>query len=423
MNSLKNTVVIVLLLGVSYGVFQLVNSPKPNVAKEEEPDEISIVDESGDDGISESNSMPMEQTLPNSQQAPPLVQQDEFPQQLNPPPAAPNQFPPVLNSDIDNGNGAELPGSPMELSRSGSDFRGPLDNAKPANTIPAGQQFEDPNNLVDVGQLNTPPVRESNTNLLGNHSTDQNENFNQLNGNMSFEQPKTTAVGLEQAYTQATSFINQGNMSAALKTLSAFYHADMSEAKRQELLTWLDSLAGKVIYSPEHLLDSNPYIVREGDSIRSIAQSWNVPAMLVYKINETTLRQGQFESGLELKQLKGPFRAEVNLSKNEMTMFLGDLYAGRFALDFGNDVAISEGEYRVQTKSEEGQLYRDAQGNAINPATAENPYGKYWMDLGGGICIHSRATNDQRGCIRVGQNQVGDVFTILSPNSPVKIVR
>ena len=134
-------------------------------------------------------------------------------------------------------------------------------------------------------------------------------------------------------------------------------------------------------------------------------------------------------AGTQLKMIQGPFRAEIAYGKKEMTMFVGGMYAGRFPLDFGSDQPINVGEYRVQRKSDRGQVYVDRGGQSVAAGSQYNPYGRYWIDLGNGLCIHSANTNDGRGCIRVQYNEVAnvfdaaDVFGILSEKSQVTIRR
>ena len=191
---------------------------------------------------------------------------------------------------------------------------------------------------------------------------------------------------------------------------------------------WLDALAGKVIYSTENLLDPQPYIVKPQETLQTISRDWRVPPQLVYNINRQKIANPEMLiPGTELKMVKGPFRAEISLAKKEMTLFLGDMYAGRFNVELGQDVALAEGTYKVEAKSLEGRAYQDAVGKMIPANDANNPYGRFWMDLGNQVCIHGKSANpvnnDQRGCISVSQRDVADVFGILSYNSPVKIMR
>jgi L,D-transpeptidase ErfK/SrfK len=63
----------------------------------------------------------------------------------------------------------------------------------------------------------------------------------------------------------------------------------------------------------------------------------------------------------------------------------------------------------------------------VEPDDPENPLGEYWIGLGNHIGIHG--TNDSgtigkaasRGCIHLGDDDIVEVFSLLSPGSKVLI--
>ena len=54
MSSVKNAIVVVLLLGVSYGAFQVINAPDPTISDEVEALDIQIGPRIDDDGLANS---------------------------------------------------------------------------------------------------------------------------------------------------------------------------------------------------------------------------------------------------------------------------------------------------------------------------------------------------------------------------------
>ena len=426
MNSLKNTVVIALLLGVSYGVFQLMNTPPSNIAKEEQPVEPEIQDGSLDQPTADS---------PESTPRAPDLMDKPFPDL----PALPNQSNPAFPDRMSQGTGLADNNHPLRSNNEGSQFSdpapnapsnskqfetGPLNNAQPlANR--STNQFESDSNMLSIQPNRAPKGLPPNTSVSGGNVFTEGNIFPGSLTQPANPQSAPAASTLNDAFSRATNMvIQQKNNLDALKMLSQYYHADLTQAQRSELLMWLDSLAGKVVYSMDHQLTGMPYVVREQDTFETIAARWKVPPRLVYKINEATITaNGGLRSGIQLKQVNGPFEAEVNLTQRKMTIFLGSLYAGQYDLDFGEDMPIEAGNYQVRTVSQQGSRYRDARGQEFAVGSAANPYGQYWMDLGGGLCIHSRASNDRRGCIRVGQADAADVFGILDRDSRITIRR
>lgn len=209
----------------------------------------------------------------------------------------------------------------------------------------------------------------------------------------------------------------------ALWSLSLFYGSpDLTNEERQQLQDWLDPLAAKVIYSREHLIEQG-YQAQPGDTLETVSERYGVPWQLLANINGIS-GQGELPAGTELKVLRGPLRAEVDLSSSEMTLFAGKLYAGRFPLKIGQDQTLEPGEYRVLEKME-GRTYYAGDGLTIPPGDANNPYGKVWLDLGNNLCIHGSpaAAGDQRGCIGLESKDANDVFGILSKGSNISILR
>lgn len=235
---------------------------------------------------------------------------------------------------------------------------------------------------------------------------------------------ETPNLGVANAIRTADRQYAEDQRREALATLSIFYHApNLSGRQRADLLARLDPLAREVIYSREHLLEK-PYRVGHSETLVEIAQQYQVPWQLLANINQIA-DPTAILPGTELKVVQGPFRAEVNLSSGELTLFLGDLYAGRFPVAIGNDPAPQPGTFTVQDKQSE-RTYYDPTGAAVEPGSPQNPYGSAWLDLGGELSIHgsSEPTRPtERGCISLADNHASDLFGILSHGSAVTIRR
>ena len=230
--------------------------------------------------------------------------------------------------------------------------------------------------------------------------------------------------GLENAIQTADRQYAKGQLAEALATLSVFYGMPNTSSKLQEsLLARLDPLAREVIYSRRHLL-SKPHRIGSNETLMEVAQRFQVPWQLLANINGI---QDPLVThpGTELKVVEGPFNAEVNLATNELTIFLGDLYAGRFPIATGNSPAPTVGTFTVQDKQSQ-RLFKDAQGVTHAPNTPGNVYGNMWIDLGGQLCIHGspdQAKPTSKGCISLAGQFSDDLFGILSQGSSVSIVR
>lgn len=227
----------------------------------------------------------------------------------------------------------------------------------------------------------------------------------------------------DNAWNSAVAQLQKGQWAESLLTLSFFFHdPDINGEERQRLIDLLDPLAGKVIYSSEHTLAA-PYEVKPGDRLEAIAQECQVPASLLQNLNGITQPES-LRPGTKLKVLRGPFRAEIDLKRSELILFLGKYYAGRFAISVGNDPAPQPTECQVLVK-EAGREYVGQNGIRIPARAAGNPYGDVYLDLGKGVCIHGSPemipSQAGLGCVSLSDADVADIANILSIGSKVTI--
>jgi LysM repeat protein len=230
--------------------------------------------------------------------------------------------------------------------------------------------------------------------------------------------PFTTAR--EQALKQAS----DGDLKGALVALTEYYNSpELPSSEYSDLLEILDALAREVIYSKRHLV-LPAYVATVGETVGSVAAKHNLTPELVANINQlgssNVLIQDQ-----QLKVLEGPFRGEVDLTRGELTLFLKDMYAGRFPISVGSDPAPKSGHYEVADKRRDRSYY-GAENKVINANDPQNPYGGIWIDLGHDLCIHGTAemvTTDMKsvGCISLSPIDAADVFIMLTRGSQIDI--
>ncbi|MCA9210305.1 MAG: L,D-transpeptidase family protein [Planctomycetales bacterium] len=221
----------------------------------------------------------------------------------------------------------------------------------------------------------------------------------------------------------AETHIANGNYREALFTLSIFYNSpDLTPDEQQQLIDMLDPLAGKVIYSTEHLITTAHKVGREEDLFQ-VAERHQVPWQLLANINGIDDPR-VLVPGTELKIIPGPFRADVDLARGELTLFANRLYAGRFPITMGTDPAPQPGTYDVRDKQRD-RAYYSADGRSFPPGDSQNPFGSVWLDLGNGLAIHGSPagsnTNQGLGCISLSPRDANDVYGILSIGSKVII--
>ena len=267
------------------------------------------------------------------------------------------------------------------------------------------------------------PAGDSSFNRLATDSRDLDSSSNVFQANV---EPEAPQLSFEAAWSRVDQLVKAEDFAGALGLLSKYYRSsDITGPQRQRLNGWLDALAGKVIFSTEHHL-GQPFTVGN-ESLTDISNRWGVPAQLIYNINKSKIPNPAFvDSGTELKVVNGPFNCEIDMTNNVMTLFLGELYAGRYPVKIGISGDPSPGQYRVLAKSVVGHSWRDAAGKEYPPGSPQNGYGPNWIGLSGSLCIHAVAESvgsTHTGCIGLGSKDAKDVFGILSKSSSVTILR
>ena len=232
-------------------------------------------------------------------------------------------------------------------------------------------------------------------------------------------------VAFTAAWQSAQSQLNEGRLADALLTLSIWYgSSDIGTDEKDRLIDLLDRLAGTVIYSSEYEMEPY-YKVLGSETINDIAERYNIPVMFLANINDIRDNRS-LVPGEKLKIVRGPFRADVDLQRGELTLFLREYYAGRFPISVGTEPAPQQGVFEVVDKRLGPKDYIAANNQVISGPDPANPYGQCWLGLTGSLAIHGSSLHqsvDSRGCISLSPSDARDVFAILSRGSQIRITR
>ncbi len=207
-----------------------------------------------------------------------------------------------------------------------------------------------------------------------------------------------------------------------LRQLSELYWS--SPQSRPDVQKEIDELARKIYFSPGvHYM--TPYSIVPGDQLMTISKKYDVPWQYLARLNRVTPEK--IRAGSELKVIKGPFSAIVDLSEFEMIIHAHGYYVCRFPIGCGKNDSTPVGSFTVKNK-EINPVYYGADGvvAADDPA---NPLGERWIDLGdsygihGTIDPHSIGQAQSKGCIRLHNEQVEIVYDLLGIGSEVVITQ
>ncbi|MEZ6098932.1 MAG: L,D-transpeptidase family protein [Pirellulaceae bacterium] len=425
MKSFKTIVVILTLLGVGYGAHVVMNKPLPN--------DLSSVGAEGWDSLSVTMQDPGDSRPEVSFDSQESVTMPSLPVPGN---AAP---PPANITGQQPGYATDAPAAAAAYTQSSMSVSTQPVQATPNNFADNGTNYP----MADYGaagsgtaDYGTADYGTAQAGPSGQHAADPAVDAMPVNFQQQFGSANDSGAAgqnFESMWQTAQRNIQEQDLAQALFTLSFGYEEGLASAEqRQRLIPLLDQLAGTVLYSQQYHV-VQPHIVRRGEGVEQLSQQYNVPVAFIERVNQLStgrpLREGQ-----QLKVLQGPFRAELDLTRRELTLFLNRYYAGRFSVSIGRDLPAGLTSFQVAEKSGPREFYDVGTNRKIPAGHHSNPYGAHWIGLAcdqdrnnAKLGIHSAGTavdaNDTRGCISVSNRDADDLMAILSVGSQISVVR
>ena len=209
----------------------------------------------------------------------------------------------------------------------------------------------------------------------------------------------------------------------------------MIEEQRAIIKKRLSELADKWLFSravfPEDRLCSN-YIVKPGDMLRTIGERYKVPWEILKEVNKVDSPE-LLRAGDTIKVIHGPFHAKIYRSTFTMDLYLQDTFIKSFSVGLG----------RPGRETPTGLWIVKPGGKMISPpwtdpdtfkryraGDPDYPLGSRWIALEGvegrakgrvGFAIHGTTkpeeigTAGSRGCIRLSDDDVVLMYSVLSP--------
>lgn len=217
---------------------------------------------------------------------------------------------------------------------------------------------------------------------------------------------------------------------AAHKALSKLYWDDPQ--LRPVIQTRIDTTARSIYFDPQpHYMAA--YEVQPADQIRVFARNYNVPWEYLVRLNRIA-DPARVQAGEQLKVIKGPFSAVVSLSDLSMTVHAHGYYVRRYPVGVGKDGSTPIGSFHVVLK-EFNPKYYGSDGVVMERDDPANPLGERWIGLDDGngqptsYGIHgtidpgSIGKAESRGCVRLRNEDVAEVYDLLGVGSEVIIRR
>ena len=217
--------------------------------------------------------------------------------------------------------------------------------------------------------------------------------------------------------------LQSGDLLRAHRDLSTLYWA--KPQWRPVIRERIEKTAQAIYFDPQtHFL--KPYEVKPKDQFAVFARQYNVPWQYLAKLNHVDPKR--IRPGQQLKVIKGPFCAIVELNHFLLTVHAYGYYVRAYPIGVGKENATPAGKFTVLNKVVRPQ-YTDPDGHVIEGGDPDNPLGHCWLDLGKGYGIHgtidpaSIGKAESRGCIRLRNEDVEELYDMLVVGSEVSIRR
>ncbi len=322
MNSLKTMLLVAVLASVAYGVYVTINSPAatpppgapedwqsapPSISLPESMDETPGFSLGGPSAIPPSGVSPSPTgppAGPRERAAPASISAD-----MPAPPFQPAPLPPAVRTDIAPPTAKAPLGGPAASEVAAPAAENPPGQVAPA-PAPASQANAYPGMAAPLPAIGKPAVAAPTA---------------------ASQRPRADEIRPEfsRFLARARRDHDQGRFAEALAIRSARYgEPDQTEAEVAALTALLDQVAGSVIYSTDHWLQP-ARVVRPGETLRQIADEYKVPGNC-WRRSTASATPRRSTAGRELKVVRGPFRAVVNLDSHEMVLWLEDLIRRSF---------------------------------------------------------------------------------------------
>lgn len=230
-------------------------------------------------------------------------------------------------------------------------------------------------------------------------------------------------AGIDLDLNAVRGMIQNGEESKAHKVLSNWYWK--FPENRELFQEDLEGLAQQIYFSPQPHYEE-PYLIQSGDRLSHIAEQYQVSWRFLSKLNQVDPRK--IRAGKKLKVFQGPFAASIDLSDFELTIHHNGLYVKKYKIGIGKQNSSPIGEFLVREKLE-NPTYYGVDGNVVDADDPLNPLGERWIDIGDGFGIHgttdpkSVGSTHSKGCIRMLNSDVDEVYDLLTLGSSVKIQR
>lgn len=232
----------------------------------------------------------------------------------------------------------------------------------------------------------------------------------------------STPDATEEAFKRATALKSEGKLAEARALLQPFAANTNAPTRVLELLGEINT---QILFSPAAAPEKADYTIVAGDSLGKLAKKFSTTIDLIKKSNG--LSGDTIRVGDRLRIYQGKFAVIVSKSANELTLTDNGKFFKRYKVGTGQFSKTPVGEFKITSRIANPPWWR-ADGKTVPFGDPENILGTHWLGLDvprygihGTWETNSIGKAATAGCIRLLNNDVAELYAILTENAPVAI--
>lgn len=187
----------------------------------------------------------------------------------------------------------------------------------------------------------------------------------------------------------------------------------------------LGEINAELVLSPRMMPEKEEYVVQSGDSLDKLARRFKTTVDVIRKGNRIT--GSTIRVGDRLRLFKGQFSIEVSKTRNDLLLKLNDRFFKRYPVGTGEYGKTPVGDFKITQKIAQPTWWRP-DGKSFPYGHPENVLGTHWLSLDiPGYGIHGTwqpetiGKQASAGCIRMLNESVEELFTLVPEGTPVRI--
>ena len=234
--------------------------------------------------------------------------------------------------------------------------------------------------------------------------------------------PPAPAESNTEQYQQARTLEGEGKLAEARAVLQPL--ADDGGAS-DNILDLLSEIDTKVLFTATPAPEKIDYTIVSGDSLGKLAQKFGTTVELIKKSNNLT--RDMIRVGDRLRIYQGHFTVSVSKTTNELRLADNGKFFKRYRVGTGEYSKTPVGEFKITARIANPPWWR-SDGKTIPFGDPENILGTHWLGLNvPGYGIHgtwdtnSIGKQATAGCIRLLNDNIAELYTVLPVGTPVVI--